>query len=102
VRAEFFADAVHEQLNAPAPRTNVHIEVFAVGEELTDLAEKAPTRSLVELLGSHVLQLLIAPRTCHRIHGSSLYQQLFDDLALIDAELVLVGGDRGEHVSMLE
>jgi hypothetical protein len=39
VRAEFFADAVDEQLDAAAAPAAVDVEALAVDEELADLAQ---------------------------------------------------------------
>jgi hypothetical protein len=68
VGPELLADSVDEQFDPPASSADIDIEVLAIREQLTDLAEKAPTRSFVEFLGAYVLQLLVAPRTGHRIH----------------------------------
>ena len=67
---ELLAYAIYEQIDSPAARADVDIEVLAVGKQLCDLSEKAQPGSFVEFLGSHLLQLLVAPEASHRVHDS--------------------------------
>src|SRR5688500_3974989 len=65
--AELLTHAVDEQLHPPAARAHVDVEVLAVLEQLTDLAEYAPPRALVKFLRALVFQCRPAPGATHRI-----------------------------------
>jgi hypothetical protein len=67
VRSELLANAIYEKLNTPASRTTVHVEPLLLYEQFTKVAERTPTSSLMESLGSNVVQLAAAPRAHNRI-----------------------------------
>ncbi len=69
MRAKFFADAVDEELDAAAALAAVDVEVFAVDEELAEVAqeEASAARALVEFLGADVCQPGVAARAEHGV-----------------------------------
>ena len=69
--SELFADAIHEELDSAALRADVDVKVLAVGKQLAELSENAPTGSLMKSLRSDILQRLVAARASHWIHCSS-------------------------------
>lgn len=69
VRPELLADSVNEELHAAAARTHVDVEVLAVFEQLSQVAEHAPLRALVEFLAALVFQRRVAARTRYRVFG---------------------------------
>lgn len=69
VRPELLADAVDKQFDAAASLAYIDVEVFAVGEQFADLAEHSPSCSLVKAFRSDILELGIAARAGHGVHG---------------------------------
>jgi hypothetical protein len=49
MQPELLSDSVHEKLDPPTARAHVDVELLAVHEDLTKLAQYAPVRALVEL-----------------------------------------------------
>ena len=95
---ELLADAVHEQLDPPASRADVDVEVLLVDEELTDVAEDSPARPLVKIPRAGVLEPHVTAGAAHRVRGGSLFHDsqlaaapVFDSSAWVVAATVAGG-----------
>jgi len=66
-RPVLLSESVDEELDVPAPIADIDVEAFAFHEQLTNLAQGAPVRSLMKAPCPGVLQLLLAAKTRNRV-----------------------------------
>jgi len=57
------ANAIDEHFHLAAPRTSVYVELFALHEQLAQLAEGTPVAAFMEVLGPEVLENRLAAET---------------------------------------
>jgi hypothetical protein len=63
LRTQIFSDSVDEELYSSAFRTTVYIKFLFIHEQLSQIAQDAPSSTFMELLSADVCQFLLTKMT---------------------------------------